>query len=232
MTTRRTWARGVLVLGYSGVLAAIAGFVNSVALLVVAFPVSNLTALTTKLGMDATMPLLYESSVIAATMVGFLAGAIVAGAALASAQTNTGPRHAAILVAEALLLLSVVDTDFLELKVLLAAAACGLQNAMTSSFRGMAIRTTHFTGTITDLGLSIGRSHRHKVDKAKAAVLVTTVALFLVGSAAGAVAGSRVGDTALVLPFVMCLAIAGASMLHARRRRTVAARVLSPAEVV
>ncbi|WP_418303053.1 DUF1275 family protein [Mycobacterium intracellulare] len=37
-------------------------------------------------------------------------------------------------------------------KALLAAAACGLQNGMTSNFRGMAIRTTHFTGTMTDSG--------------------------------------------------------------------------------
>lgn len=43
----------------------------------------------------------------------------------------------------------------------LAAAALGLQNGLTSSFHGMAIRTTHFTGTVTDLGLMLGRSHRH-----------------------------------------------------------------------
>ena len=49
----------LLALGYSGALAAIAGYVNSVALLVWLFPVGNLTALTTSVGMHASNPLLY-----------------------------------------------------------------------------------------------------------------------------------------------------------------------------
>lgn len=43
--TRETRELRVLVLGYNGLLAAIAGFINSVALLVLTFPVGNLTAL-------------------------------------------------------------------------------------------------------------------------------------------------------------------------------------------
>lgn len=44
--TSKDWPTRLLVLGYGGLLAAVAGFVNSVALLVLAFPVGNLTALT------------------------------------------------------------------------------------------------------------------------------------------------------------------------------------------
>jgi uncharacterized membrane protein YoaK (UPF0700 family) len=45
-----------------------------------------------------------------------------------------------------------------------ASAACGLQNAMVSTYSGAIIRTTHITGTVTDLGAMIGqylRGHRH-----------------------------------------------------------------------
>ncbi|GLV11683.1 hypothetical protein MyChFU_50030 [Mycobacterium intracellulare subsp. chimaera] len=149
---RRHWPPRLLVLGYSGVLAAVAGFINSVALLVLAFPVGNLTALTTQLGMDSANPLLYESCMIAVIVFGFLLGAAGAGLTLGGTRTNTGPRHAAVLLGEAALLVAATAAGLAGVKALLAAAACGLQNGMTSNFRGMAIRTTHFTGTMTDSG--------------------------------------------------------------------------------
>jgi hypothetical protein len=48
--TRRGESRKKLMLGYSGVLAFTAGFVNAVAILILAFPVGNVTAVTTQLG--------------------------------------------------------------------------------------------------------------------------------------------------------------------------------------
>ena len=213
-----------LVLGYSGLLAAVAGYVNSVALLVWVFPVGNLTALTTKIGMHSTNPLLYSGRMIAVIVVGFLAGAIGAGVVLAAARSHTGPRHAAVLLAEAVLLLGAAGFEHPLVRAPLAAAACGLQNGMTSSFPQMAIRTTHFTGTITDLGLLVGRAYRHGVDKAKAAVLTATVVLFVGGAAAGVIIGGRIGDHALIPAAVVCVAVAAASVLDDRRRRARAAR--------
>lgn len=55
----------------------------------------------------------------------------------------------------------------------------------------MASLTTHFTGTITDLGLMLGRSRRHGIEKWKASVLTATVLLFLTGGAAGLLIGVR-----------------------------------------
>ncbi|CAL1149671.1 unnamed protein product [Cladocopium goreaui] len=43
------------------------------------------------------------------------------------------------------------------LPVCLVAAACGLQNAMCTSHFGAIIRTTHVTGTVTDIGSTLGR---------------------------------------------------------------------------
>ena len=37
-----------------------------------------------------------------------------------------------------------------------ASAACGLQNAMITTYCGAIIRTTHMSGIITDLGIMIG----------------------------------------------------------------------------
>ena len=43
------------------------------------------------------------------------------------------------------------------LPVCLVSAACGLQNAMCTSHFGAIIRTTHVTGTVTDIGSTFGR---------------------------------------------------------------------------
>jgi len=213
----RAAAPSVLLLAYSAALAGVAGFINSVALLVWAFPVGNLTALTTKAGMHSTYPLLYQGRMIAAIVAAFFVGAAAAGAVLAATRTVTGPRHATVLLAEAALLVAAAGIEHPITRAALAAGACGLQNGMTSNFPGMPIRTTHFTGTITDLGLLLGRRSRHGVDKWKATVLTTTVMLFVAGAAAGVLLGNRIGDHALIPPAGACLVLAAAIVLHHRR---------------
>ncbi|WP_244892650.1 YoaK family protein [Mycobacterium asiaticum] len=227
-----------MVLGYSALLASVAGFVNAVALLVLAFPVGNLTGVTTQLGMNTANPWLYEGHVLTAILFGFLTGTAAAGAILARTQVQTGRRHATVLVAEAVLLLlaaagvedvsvkAVIAASGIEqtvVQALLAAAALGLQNGLTSSFHGMAIRTTHFTGTVTDLGLMLGRSRSHGIDRWKAAVLVATLVLFLTGGVAGVLAGARLGGYALIVPAAICAAVAGVSVLHRRTPPTTTA---------
>ncbi|PJE21419.1 MAG: hypothetical protein CK431_21930 [Mycobacterium sp.] len=224
-------AQGLL-LGYSGVLAFVAGFVNAVALLLLAFPVGNLTAVTTQLGMNTANPLLYEGHILAAILLGFWFGAISAGAILGHSHHLPGPRHAAVLAAEATLLvlaaLSVEETQVraaiealgveqTAVQALLAAAALGMQNGLTSSFRGMAIRTTHFTGTVTDLGLMIGRARRQGIEKWKAAVLSLTLVLFLAGGTAGLLIGTSLEGYALLVPAALCGTVAAASSLNGRK---------------
>lgn len=217
-----------LLLGYSAVLALSAGFVNAVALLILALPVGNLTAITTQLGMNTANPWLYEGHVLGAIFLGFLTGATVAGSILAPTQVRAGPRHAAVLFLEsALLVLAAAGVEETIVKAqihalgieptavqaLFAAAALGLQNGMTSSFRGMAIRTTHFTGTVTDLGLMLGRSRLHGIKKWNAAILATTLLLFLGGGIAGIGFGAELGGYALLVPAATCAAVAGANLV-------------------
>lgn len=225
-------------LGYSGSLAFIAGFVNAVAISILAFPVGNLTGVTTQLGMTTANPWLYEGHLLVAILLGFWVGAIAAGAVLARDQHPRGPHLAAVLTMEAaLLLLAAFGVEETPLKAaiealgvespvvqaLFAAAALGMQNGLTSSFRGMAVRTTHFTGTVTDLGLMLGRSRRHGIEKWKAAVLSVTLLLFLVGGAAGIVIGARIGGFALLVPAVLCVVLGASYSLNSRSARAATA---------
>lgn len=209
-------------LGYCAALAFNAGLVNAVALMILAVPVGNLTGVTTQLGMDTANPWRYQSHVLLAILLGFLAGSAVAGALLASNRVPLGARHATVLTMQAFLLLLAaagVEATALDIGIqaMLAATALGLQNGLTSSFRGMAVRTTHFTGTITDLGLMIGRSRRHGIDRCKAAILAVTLLLFLGGGVAGIFAGARFGGYALLIPAAVCLALGGAYLAQKSR---------------
>jgi uncharacterized membrane protein YoaK (UPF0700 family) len=223
-----------LLLVYSAVLALSAGFVNAVALLILALPVGNLTAITTQLGMNTANPWLYEGHVLAAILFGFLAGATMAGAVLAPTDALAGRRHAVVLFTEAALLVlaaaGVEETpvkaqieslgiELTAVQAMFAAAALGLQNAMTSSFRGMSIRTTHFTGTVTDLGLMLGRSRQDGIQKWKAAILVTTLLLFLGGGIAGILFGVHLGGYSLLIPAATCAIVAAANVLHSHVTR-------------
>ncbi len=223
-----------IVLGYSSVLALTAGFVNAVAILLLAFPVANVTAATTQLGMNTANPWLFEGRLLAAIISGFLFGAAIAGAVLAPTQAQAGPRHAVLLISEAtLLMLAAAGLENTPVSALLgtlgmeqpivqavcAATALGMQNGLTSSFRGMAVRTTHFTGTITDLGLMLGRSRLHGLEKWKATILAVTFVLFLVGGVIGLVTGARLGGYALIIPAVSCLAVAAGCLRHTHNRR-------------
>ena len=105
-------------------------------------------------------------------------------------------------------------------QAMFAATALGMQNGMTSNFRGMAVRTTHFTGTVTDLGLIIGRSRQHGIEKWKTAILVVTFVLFLAGGVVGLVAGANFGGYALFVPAGICAALAIPNLLHSRRPRS------------
>jgi uncharacterized membrane protein YoaK (UPF0700 family) len=214
-------------LSTSALLALNAGFVNAVALLIFALPVGNLTGVTTQLGMKTANPWLYEGHVLLAVLTGFFLGALLAGLILPDASVVAGTRPAVILIAEALLLLvaaaGVEDTfvrdmitrsgiEAQSVEAFFAASALGMQNGLTSSFCGSPVRTTHFTGTITDLGLMVGRRRKHKPDKYKAATLILTLVLFLTGGAAGIVAGGRWGGYALIAPALCCIAVAVVSV--------------------
>lgn len=220
---------------YSSLLAMNAGQVNAVAILIMAVPVGNLTGVTTQIGMDRAHPWRYESHVLLAILFGFLIGAAIAGALLAAKRVHIGSRHAAVLAIQALLLLlaaaGIEESDIKTMilgsgieetavQALLAASALGLQNGLTSSFRGMPVRTTHFTGTVTDLGLMIGKARQEGLDKWKFAILSSTLLFFLTGAIAGLMIGARIGGHALLVPAMICLILAAVSVTRGRRRRS------------
>lgn len=177
------------VLGGGALLAFIAGIVNATGFLGVQHNgVTHLTGTTTLLGIALAQGerghVLHFSAMIGS----FLLGCIASGAIIRDSTLKLGRRYGVVLTIEAVLLIAAVpllDGGHLSGDYL-ASVAVGLQNAMVSTYSGAVLRTTHVSGTLTDLGIFIGHWLRGvPVDARRMRLLSALVVSFLAGAAAG-----------------------------------------------
>ncbi len=98
------------------------------------------------------------------------------------------------------------------------ALASGIQNALFSIRRGIAIRTTHLTGMATDLAsglvrmIKLDRSHEQHREETRLVLLrLMSITCFLIGSIFGSLAAIRYGFQALLLPVASSAVIFGAT---------------------
>src|SRR5262245_27899044 len=173
-------------------LAFVAGMINVVGLLGFAGqPVSHLTGTTSMLG-AALASGSAESALHFAAMIGFfVAGCVASGFIVRDSTLKLGRRYGAALLLVAVLL--VVAIPLLERSsvwgMYAAACACGLQNAMVSTYSGTVIRTTHVSGMFTDLGIFLGHALRGvPVDVRRLKLCGVVICGFLCGGIVGAAA--------------------------------------------
>ena len=170
-------------------LAFMAGIVNATGFLGVQHQgITHLTGTTTLLGTAIGAGDVARMLHFAAMIGAFLAGCVASGMIIQDATLQLGRRYGVVLAIEALLL--VVAVPLLGSGHLagdyLASAACGLQNAMVSTYSGAVLRTTHFSGTLTDLGIFLGHRLRGlPVDARRVRLLLALVGAFLAGAVAG-----------------------------------------------
>ena len=149
---RWAWAGGAL-LAFNG------GLINAVGLSSAARQtISHVTGSTTLFSMAAARGDAGTALFLGSLVLVFACGAALGGLVVGNAPLQFGRRYAAALWAECSLLLAsaVTITAHPQAGLALAAAACGLQNAMAGTYTGAAVRTTHMTGIITDLGAAAG----------------------------------------------------------------------------
>lgn len=192
----------------AAVLAMIAGYVNVVMLSFFAVPVSHMSGAVSHLGISLAAADLADVLLVAAIVVGFFLGALLSGLVLRDTQFKMKRRYGALLILESGLL---ALTMFLALRgtnatVPLAAMACGLQNAMASSYRGLTLRTTHVTGIVTDLGALLGNRMRgRQISNWKFGLLFSVLLAFFLGGLAGAVVLVYLQMWALSVVAVLCM---------------------------
>lgn len=193
-------------------LALVAGSVNAVALLGFHHQaVSHLSGTATLIGSVLLNPSSSELLHLLGILLSFVLGSAISGIMLTGTSLKLGRFYDVLLLLEAILLA-------LAMVMLLnghttghyfASAACGLQNALATTYSGAVIRTTHLTGIFTDLGIMMGEFLRGKaLDKRKALLFTIIVLGFILGGFLGSILFVKVGFFALAVPAGICFVLA------------------------
>jgi len=209
-------------------MAGTAGYINSVVLGFFHAPVSHMTGAVSRLGLDIAERGGRDVWSGVQIIIGFVLGAVLAGILVGARRLSPNRRFGIALILEGFLLAlaTLLLRSEHRLGLPAAALACGLQNAIGSSYCGLQIRTTHVTGMVTDLGLMIGHWLRlHVVDKRKFLFYTLGFLSFGVGGYIGAVMDNRFGPISLLLP---ALSNTVAGVIYSLLVRKYNARILPP----
>ncbi|MGB8634936.1 MAG: YoaK family protein [Rhodanobacteraceae bacterium] len=186
------------------VLALLAGMVNAVGYLSFDHQgVTHMTGTTTLVGISALAGDHARLLRYLGVLVAFLSGAVISGSIIRESTLHLGQRYGAALLLESGLLLAAVPLihDHANVGLWIAACACGLQNAMASTFSGAVVRTTHMTGIVTDLGILLGHRLRGlEVDGRRIGLYLLLFGGFLAGGFLGALAFDYWKERTLLLP--------------------------------
>ena len=209
-------------------LAFMAGMMNVVGFL--SFEpqaISHMTGTTSLLAMALAQQDVAKAwhwlSIIAA----FVFGAMLSGLLLRHSALRLGRRYGVALVIEAALL--VVAARMLmhhnAVGIYLVGIACGLQNAMATTYSGTVLRTSHLTGMFTDLGITLGHVLRGSgYDKRRLQLCLIVISAFFIGGIASALLFARIRYATLYVPASLALLFAGGYAVYRWRKSTQDAR--------
>lgn len=194
------------------ILAFVAGYINSIGLLGFDHQaLSHVSGTATLLGTAMFKSSLQSIFQLVGILAAFLIGASVSGFLLPGSALKLGRHYDTVLVIEALLIFVAffLLSNGSYFGHFAASAACGIQNALATTYSGAIIRTTHLTGIFTDLGLMIGSVLRGEpFDKRQAILFLLIIAGFISGGIFGAFLFDLIVFRALLVPAFICLILA------------------------
>lgn len=228
-------------------MAFVAGAVNAGGFLAVSHYTSHVTGVVSAMADELADGDLATALAALSMMLSFLAGAFVCTTLISFGQRRRmRSRYALTLVFEAMLMMVFgfmgnrlqQEIRFtLPSTVMLLCFIMGMHNTVTSIISGAAVRTTHLTGTVTDIGIELSRltyvnvHHRHGrerivANRQKLTLLLLILASFIVGGISGALGFRHIGfkvtvPLALFLGFLAArpLLLEMRLLLHRLRRQ-------------
>lgn len=205
-------------------LAFVAGCINAIGLIGFEHQsVSHLSGTATLLGTSLLGQSLAVSLHLAGVLLSFFLGATVSGFLLHGSSLQLGRHYDTALLIESILIFAA----FYMLSQgsfyghFAASAACGLQNALATTYSGAIIRTTHLTGIFTDLGIMLGAFVRGEAfDRRKAILFLVIITGFVLGGTFGGVLFTSYGFKSLLVPGCICLLLALGYRVYNRKHIT------------
>jgi len=166
-------------------LALNAGMVNVLGLFTVLHQsVSHMTGNVSMLAMSLLTWQPEHFIYLSLVVLCFIVGSFYSGFILGNGNVEFGRRYGLplSLVAIFLFLTWLLLPYFPRYGLLWACVAMGVQNAMVSHYKGAIIRTTHLSGVLTDIGLTLGyRARGIKVQKRRISLHLLILSGFLIG---------------------------------------------------
>ena len=202
-------------------LACVAGIVNVVGFLGFQHQaITHLTGNTSLLGAALAAGDVPGAARLLGAIAAFVAGAALSGVIIQDSTLRLGRRYGVVLALESALLLLAVPL-FQQQHfggVLAAAVACGLQNAMATTYSGAVVRTSHLSGMFTDLGIMLGHAARGMpLAQRRLWLCVLVIAFFFLGGLSGAWLFGALGYGALYVPAALT-GVTGVSYVAYRQR--------------
>ncbi|OBT07959.1 hypothetical protein A9264_05695 [Vibrio sp. UCD-FRSSP16_10] len=205
------------------ILALVAGFINAIGLLGLEHQaVSHLSGTATLLGISLFDASLIHTVHLLGVIISFMFGSAIAGYLLHGGTLKLGRYYDWVLFLESLCLFSAIGllshNNFSG--IYFATIACGLQNAMATTYSGAIIRTTHLTGIFTDLGIMLGGVLKGQaLDRRKAKLFTYIIAGFVLGGSMGVYLYREFQFNALLLPAIICFVIAVIYRIYSNQHR-------------
>lgn len=202
----------------AAVLALSAGLINAVAFSGFSHnAVTHITGTVTRSAIALSSGDFTAYFLSTGLIMAFGAGAIISGVIIGNEHLRLGRRYGlALLLESGLLVLSYfLFTRGIREGELFASAACGLQNAMVATYSGNAIRTTHMTGVVSDLGSLIGNFiARRRVDGRQFLLLSIVFVHFYIGGMIGTTLFQTFSFGAILVPAGLTLVTGTAYFLY------------------
>nr|WP_283254661.1 YoaK family protein [Luteimonas galliterrae] len=188
-------------------LSCVAGMVNVVGYLGFEHQaITHLTGTATLLGSALADGDARDARRLLGVICAFVGGAMLSAMIIQDSTLRLGRRYGVVLALESALLFAAIPL-FQQQRLagaLLAATACGLQNAMATTYSGALVRTTHVSGMFTDLGIGIGHALRGMPLARRRLMLSGLIVLsFFAGALIGSVAFRHWGYSALLVPALL-----------------------------
>lgn len=227
--TKRTYAHNVQL---ASLLSMTAGFVNAAGFLGFAVLTTNVTGHAALFAERIALQDWATARVVALWMLLFLAGAFTSGLIVSRIGRNQQYSYAISIGIEILILLAVallgdhyngglVGKEMFAGSLLLA---MGLQNALVSLVSGSVVRTTHLTGTFTDLGIELAQVfQKNREDrlllKSQIKLRLAIIFFFMCGALAGAYLFRSLSFHAFFVPVTILVYASAYDIMRIRIKR-------------
>jgi uncharacterized membrane protein YoaK (UPF0700 family) len=227
--TKRTYRHNVKLASLLGITA---GFVNAAGFLGFSVLTTNVTGHAALFAERIAFQDWATARVVALWMLLFLTGAFISSLIVSLIGRNQQYSYVIPILIEIIILLIVALRGHLyngdiAAKEFFAGSllfAMGMQNALVSMVSGSVVRTTHLTGTFTDLGIELGQLlQRRKEDRlflrSRIKLRLAIIFFFMGGALGGAYLFRKVSFHAFLIPAVILLYALLYDLLRIRIKR-------------